>query len=195
MTDELIYRLIALAVLVAAFSISGYFRRKADRQNNPLRTSEGSGLVVVLRLMGLVFFLPLLGYLVNPEWVRWAMIPLPGWAHLVGAAISISCVPFVYWTLSSLGNSVSPTQGTRENHVLVTHGPYQWIRHPLYTFGALAWVGLALLTGLWWMIIGFVPLTLLLWRAKSEEANLVETFGDAYRTYQARTKRFIPFVY
>jgi protein-S-isoprenylcysteine O-methyltransferase Ste14 len=44
-------------------------------------------------------------------------------------------------------------------------------------------------------VAGVVPMTLLQLRTRREEANLIREFGDEYRAYQARTKRFIPFAY
>jgi protein-S-isoprenylcysteine O-methyltransferase Ste14 len=37
-----------------------------------------------------------------------------------------------------------------------------------------------------------IPLAVLLWRTPREEARLIETFGDAYRTYMKQTGRFFP---
>jgi protein-S-isoprenylcysteine O-methyltransferase Ste14 len=196
MSDEIVYRLLTFLFLVANVSISTYFRSRAERQAGQLKTAEGTRLVVLLRLIGLAVIAPLLIYLVNPQWVAWARFAPPDWVRWLGALVAAGTVPLVYWTVSSLGNNISPTQGTRQNHQLVTHGPYQWIRHPLYTVGLLFALALTLLTAIWWTGIGMiVPITILLLRTRQEEANLVATFGDEYRAYQTRTRRFLPFVF
>jgi protein-S-isoprenylcysteine O-methyltransferase Ste14 len=193
MNNETIFRLITLAVLVVILSISSYFRIKADRQSRQMRTPEGQGLVVILRLLGLVVILPLLGYVINPEWVRWARFSLPEWVRWLAVFVAFALIPMIYWIFVSLGNNISPTQATRANHQLVTHGPYRWVRHPLYSTGFVLAVCLTLITGLWWLAVGtIVPLTILLLRTAQEEARLVETFGDAYRAYMKRTGRFWP---
>ena len=193
MNNETIFRLITLALLVVALSISGYFRIKADRQGGQMRTPDGRGLVVILRLLGLVVILPLLGYLINPEWVRWARFALPEWVRWLAAFVAFALIPMIYWIFASIGNNISPTQATRTNHQLVTHGPYRWVRHPLYSTGFVLAVCLTLITSLWWLAVAMiVPLTILLLRTSQEEARLVEAFGDAYRAYMQRTGRFWP---
>lgn len=105
-------------------------------------------------------------------------------------------VPLFYATLSALGDNISPTQATRQGHRLVTHGPYRWVRHPLYSGGLVFAISVALLTSMWWLVAGLIaPMTVLLLRTRREEDNLIREFGDEYGAYQARTRRFIPFLY
>lgn len=192
MTDEVFYCLLTFGLVAAVFSTSAYFRARAERQAGPLKTGEGRGLVVVLRLLGLVVVLPLLGYMVYPPWVAWARFALPDWVRWLAALIAIATVPLAYWTLTSLGSNISPTQATRQGHTLVTHGPYRWVRHPLYTTGLVFFVALNLLTGLWWLGAGMVLPIVILLRTRVEEARLIEAFGDEYRAYMQSTGRFLP---
>lgn len=78
---------------------------------------------------------------------------------------------------------------------LVTTGIYRYIRHPQYTglmllcFGMLAeWATLPLLILFPVMIFMYVRL------AKREEADMLTEFGETYRAYQKRSRRFIPFI-
>jgi len=193
MNIESIFRLVIFLLLLTALSIGGYFRRKAEREGGQMRSREGQGLVVVLRLLGLAVILPLLGYLINPDWVAWARFPVPSWIRWLATAVALGLLPVVYWIFASIGNNISPTQATRKGHQLVTHGPYRYVRHPLYGTGLAMAVCITLITGLWWLGIGMVvPLAILLWRTSKEEANLIETFGDEYREYMKRTGRFFP---
>ena len=193
MSNEIPFRLTTVLLLGAALSISIYFRSRAEREGGRMRTSEGRGLVVVLRLLGLLVLLPLFGYLINPDWVAWARFDLPDWARWAAALTAFATIPLFYWIFASIGNNISPTQATRENHQLVTHGPYHWVRHPLYSTGFVMAVCLTLITSLWWLGVGMItPLGLLLLRTSKEEARLIETFGDEYREYMQRTGRFFP---
>ncbi len=193
MSNELIFRGLTFAVLATALTITGYFRRRADRRGGALRSAEGQGLLIVLRLLGLATVLPVLIYLVNPDWVAWARFPVPEWMRWAAAVVAVALVPVFYWILASLGDNISPVQATRQNHQLVTHGPYRYVRHPLYSAGCLFVIALVVLTGLWWLAASaLVPLTLLLLRTSKEEARLIEAFGDEYRAYMRRTGRFLP---
>ncbi len=77
---------------------------------------------------------------------------------------------------------------------LVDHGPYRWIRHPMYT--AVSLLGLAcaltlgsLLAWLLWLILTLV----LLVKALLEE-RWMAALHPSYADYLARTQRFIPFI-
>lgn len=193
MTSEMIFRLLTVALLVTAFAISIYFRHRADRQGGQLNKAEGQRLLIPLRLLGLVGLLPLFGYVINPDWVAWARLDLPLWTRWVAALVAISMLPVLYAVLATIGNNISPTEATRVNHQLITSGPYRWVRHPLYTFGAIFFLALSALTTLWWLVLFLLPALLaLIWRARFEEENLVARFGDEYRAYMQQTGRFLP---
>ncbi|HMQ33045.1 MAG TPA: isoprenylcysteine carboxylmethyltransferase family protein [Chloroflexaceae bacterium] len=193
MSEELLYRGLTLVLLTMIFGISATFRHRADRVGGALQGENGLRLVVVLRLLSLIILLPLLGYLVNPAWVTWAQFDLPAWMRWLGVAGGVLAVPLAYWVLRSIGTNISPSHATREGHQLVTHGPYRWVRHPLYSVGILLCISLTLLTALWTLGVGMlIPLAVLLWRTPREEARLIETFGDEYRAYMRRTGRFFP---
>lgn len=193
MTTETIFRLLAALTLFLVLSISIYFRHKAERQGGRLEKSEGQRLLIPLRLVGIIGLLPLFGYLINPDWVAWARVDLPDWLRWLAAGVAISIVPAIYALFRAIGNNISPTEATRAHHQLITSGPYRWIRHPLYTFGAIFMLALAVQTTLWWLGVFLLPALLALyWRTRYEEANLIARFGDDYRRYMQRTGRFLP---
>lgn len=193
MTSEFIFRWITAMVLVAALSISIYFRHKAEQQGGQLEKTQGKRLLVPLRLLGLLGLLPLFGYIINPDWVAWVRFPLSDWLRWGAALVAIGCLPMLYAVFVTIGNNISPTEATRANHRLITTGPYRWIRHPLYTFGALLMLALMGMTTLWWLGLFLLPsFLMLIWRTRYEEANLAARFGDEYRTYMQQTGRFLP---
>ncbi len=192
MGEELVFRVLTLALLVLAFSISGYYRRQADQQGGSLGP-QGGRLLIVLRLLGLVVILPLLGYLVNPRWVSWARLPLPDSVRWGAGLVALAMVPVFYWIFSTIGRNISPTQATREGHQLITTGPYRYVRHPLYSAGSLFFLSLSVFTAVWWLGLGLLLVSpALLFRTPIEEAQLLETFGDEYRQYMQRTGRYLP---
>jgi protein-S-isoprenylcysteine O-methyltransferase Ste14 len=77
---------------------------------------------------------------------------------------------------------------------LIAHGPYRWIRHPMYTAVSLLGLACALALGsalawLLWLVLSLV----LLAKALLEE-RWMAALHPSYARYQARTRRFIPFV-
>ena len=125
---------------------------------------------------------PLAGTNAFPDWLRW-----------VGVGMAALSIPLAYWATRALGNNVTRTVVTRENHELITSGPYRWVRHPLYSVGILFFTGLILIAANWFMMV-LVLLTfpMLIIRLPKEEEMLIERFGDAYREYQRRTGRLLP---
>jgi protein-S-isoprenylcysteine O-methyltransferase Ste14 len=194
MNLENFFHIIAVILLLSGMSISIYFRHKANQTSEKIEFREEGSLILNLRrVFGSLLWLSALVYLVNPRWMGWSNLPLPDWLRWVGAGIMLVCIPLVYWVFNSLGKNVTPSVVTRQEHCLVTHGPYRWVRHPLYTVGFLMFIGLSLLAANWFialmLVLGYIPLAL---RTPIEETHLVERFGDEYRAYMQRTGRYLP---
>jgi protein-S-isoprenylcysteine O-methyltransferase Ste14 len=80
-----------------------------------------------------------------------------------------------------------------ENHALVAHGLYRWVRHPIYAGDVLLLLGLelALNSGI---AVSVVVLALYVRRqAMTEERALLKTL-PGYDLYYRRTARFLPFL-
>lgn len=113
---------------------------------------------------------------------------------LAGAAILAAGVVLAAWAKLRLGRWFSATFGVKEGHVLVTDGPYAVTRHPIYS-GLIATIaGAALLWNsaltLLLAVLLAVPYFL---HTVHEEALFEQHFGAAYRDYQRRVPRLVPF--
>lgn len=194
MNNETIFQLVAITLLTITLSISIYFRSKAARSGEEISSREEGVLILNLRrILGLALWLSTLAYLINPRWMAWSSLPLPAWTRWSGAALMALCVPLVYWVFSSLGKNVTPTVAIRREATLVTHGPYRWVRHPLYTVGFVAFVGFSLLAANWFIFATLLPaFAVLVKRTPIEERRLIERFGEEYRAYMQRTGRYLP---
>jgi protein-S-isoprenylcysteine O-methyltransferase Ste14 len=99
------------------------------------------------------------------------------------------------WIFRTIGKNITSTVQTREQHELITGGPYRWVRHPLYTVGTSFFVSLSLLAANWFMgLASLSVLVMLLIRLPNEEEKLIERFGDEYRAYIERTGRLLPHI-
>jgi protein-S-isoprenylcysteine O-methyltransferase Ste14 len=195
MTDESAFRLIAIISLVLTLPIGLYHRIRSQATREKLaRSEEGVLIMIGLRLCGLITFIALTAYLVNPSSMVWASVPLPAWLRWIGGCLAVFAVPpLLSWTLHSLGRNLTDTVVTRRDHTLVTHGPYRWVRHPFYDVVLLAVVSMSLLTANWLLaVLGLTAFAMIVVRTRIEEGKLVERFGDDYRTYMERTGRFLP---
>lgn len=195
MANEQLFRWFFIAIGVGTLFISGYFRRKARRSGEAIPRAREGKLVLFSRLLfAAPLYLSILAYMLNPAWMAWSAISLPAWLRWLGAGVGLAMWPLVYWVFSSIGANISETFLTKTKHVLVTRGPYRWVRHPLYSAATLSLVALSLLAANWFMFamacaafIGIAGLVI-----PREEAELVQKFGDEYRAYMERTGRFAP---
>ena len=78
---------------------------------------------------------------------------------------------------------------------LVTTGIYKYIRHPQYTGFLLITLGMIFEWATLPMLIMWPFIIILYLRlAKKEEQDMIIEFGEEYRMYMDKTKRFIPFL-
>lgn len=192
---EQLFRILFIFIFFSTISISVYFRRKARRSGEAIsRRSEGRPALLLRLILAILLYLPFFAYMLNPAWMAWSSLPLPGWLRWLGGALGLAMLPVVYWVFSSLDRNISETFLTKESHELVTHGPYRWVRHPLYSVATVEFISLGLLAANWLMllmaILAIIALSLLV--IPREEAELVNKFGEQYREYMRRSGRLIP---
>lgn len=116
----------------------------------------------------------------------WVFRTLP-WnpVRIFGGVLTVFSLMMVTISRVNLGNSFSIAPQAQE---LVTRGIYSKVRHPVYVFGQLAGLGVALYANLpyvLWLLLAFVPVQI--FRARAEERVLTEKFGDTYTNYKAKT--------
>lgn len=179
-----------LVIFVAGSLLLGYVSRRAVRVAN----SHGFYRFFAWELILGLAVLNIDVWFAKP--LAWHQ--LISWALLLG---SLFLVIHGIWLLRRMGRQDTNRQDAglytfEKTTRLVTDGAYRYIRHPLYSsLLFLAWgiffklpsilgIGLALLITL------FLFLT-----ARSEEAENIRFFGEAYREYMQRTKMFVPFVF
>jgi protein-S-isoprenylcysteine O-methyltransferase Ste14 len=114
-------------------------------------------------------------------------------ARFAGSVIGIGGLALMVWgiiTLRRARTTVLPHHGAS---VLVTSGPFRFRRNPIYLGEVMILLGLAELTkSLWLVILAPVFALLITWLAiLPEERHLEAKFGDAYRAYKVRTRRWI----
>lgn len=76
---------------------------------------------------------------------------------------------------------------------LVTGGPFAWSRNPIYVAFNCAYLGGAALLNSWWPVLLLAPVLIALHHlvVAREERFLTAKFGDAYRDYAGRVRRWL----
>lgn len=103
-----------------------------------------------------------------------------------GVAIAI----LVNSSFKRVGTAIEPWKPTTS---IVTTGIYAWSRNPIYAGFCLINIGIGVANNSFWIFISFIPAAALLYYVAiaKEEAYLEEKFGDEYREYKKKVRRWI----
>ncbi len=192
---EIVFRIFMFVAFVAMFGIRIYFqaqvlneKREINIQENKLSLVAGS----IAALSTLVFGAEYLffqgafrfAYLLDfPDWLRWLGV--------ITLAAGITLLGLAHY---HLGKSFNSLVVSKEDHQLVTTGPYRWVRHPIYTAYLMSYVAGGLLASN--LVLTFVPVIffglMIINRIPREEAVMREEFGQDYIDLEKRTGRLLP---
>jgi protein-S-isoprenylcysteine O-methyltransferase Ste14 len=137
-------------------------------------------LLAIIAMFGLHWLLPV-AQLVHYPWTLLGLIPVVI-GFLIGMAGSVK--------FRQVGTTIVPGQ---VSSTLVTGGVFGFSRNPIYLGMLLA------LAGIWLLLGSLSPVVMvpLFWLALNqtiiplEERMLTERFGDEYRAYQRRVRRWL----
>jgi protein-S-isoprenylcysteine O-methyltransferase Ste14 len=151
------------------------------------------------RVLGGALLISMLGLLLAPglnmlRRGRTSISPVAGW---VGLGLMLNGIGLRAWANTTLGAFYTRTLRVTADQRLIEQGPYRLLRHPGYSGSLLLWIGAGLATTNWvvTILITIVTGSAYVYRVRSEEAMLVQTFGEAYQDYRQRTWKHIPFIY
>jgi protein-S-isoprenylcysteine O-methyltransferase Ste14 len=143
-----------------------------------------------------VFFLAWL--IVMPlDAVRFHWSQMPPWLQVVGA-ILLLCSFYLFFLTFRENAYLSPAVRlqTERGQTVVSTGPYQYVRHPMYATAIVFLVGTTLLLGSWYgLILGLILVVAIAIRAVWEERTLRAEL-PGYEVYMAQVKyHLIPYVW
>lgn len=126
----------------------------------------------------------------QPIFGREPMLPTAG----LGVVLTILGIAFAIWARAHLGRNWSPAPAIKENHELITSGPYATVRHPIYTGMLIAALGSGLVYATWFIMF-VIALFVFLRRVRIEESFMMSQFPNQYPEYKKRTWALIPFIF
>ena len=128
------------------------------------------------------------------DWV----VPLPflpadlpaGW---LGALVFILALVLFAWAIVTVTKAGSNVPTNRPTTTIVENGPYLFTRNPIYLGMFLGLIGLAIAFDTLWLLLTLVPFALVIryGMVAREEAYLERKFGDVYRGYRSRVRRWL----
>jgi protein-S-isoprenylcysteine O-methyltransferase Ste14 len=167
----------------------GLVARDLVRRKGRLGRDRGTRVIVSLSLAGSIWIGILLG-----GWVPALDTPAPGAFAAAGVVLIWVGLAVRVWAVLTLGGSFSTFIQVDPDQVVVTRGPYRWVRHPSYAGLLLVALGFGFGAGNWLSLVvcAVIPPLGLLPRIAVEESEMALVLGDQYRSYQRATHRLVP---
>jgi len=116
--------------------------------------------------------------------------------EIIGTLICLAGILVMVWAREHLGRNWSGNVIIQQEHSLIKDGPYQFVRHPIYSGGLFAMLGSAIVLGqvfafAWVLFCAFG----LIMKSKQEEVLLSNQFPKEYLEYKKRVKMLVPGVF
>lgn len=115
---------------------------------------------------------------------------IPLWCALALSIVGVAIILLAVRALIAAGTNVDPVLPTT---AIVTTGPYRVSRNPVYVGLTLLYLGLTSALNTWWAVIVLVPVLAIMHRGvvRREERYLEQKFGEPYRQYCAKVRRYL----
>jgi len=113
-----------------------------------------------------------------------------GWLGAIVFALALALFAWAIATMRGAGSSVQTSEPTT---TIVDTGPYRFTRNPIYLAMLLGLIGLAIALNSLWLLLTLVPFALVIRYGvvAREEVYLECRFGEDYRRYRARVRRWL----
>jgi protein-S-isoprenylcysteine O-methyltransferase Ste14 len=126
------------------------------------------------------------------------LVPLPFLladlpAGSLGAMVFVLALALVAWAIVTITRAGSNVPTHLPTTTIVDRGPYRFTRNPIYLGMFLGLVGLAMAFDNLWLLMMLLPFALAIRYGvvAREEAYLERKFGDVYRGYRSRVRRWM----
>lgn len=188
--------IVAMACVLIAyvlFAAPFVFRRRPNASETPANTAKRDLVSLIgILLQGVGFAFVFFGSVHIPTPIvidtRTIVEALPA------ALLAFGSVALFWSAFRTLGANWSFVARVREDHGLITGGPFAWVRNPIYLAMLMMMVAAALALGRAPMLIVAIPFFFIgtVIRVVREERLLRAQFGAAYDAYAARVSRLLP---
>jgi len=115
------------------------------------------------------------------------IIRLVGWAEIVIA------LTLMGWAVVTFVRLKTPVVPIRRARTLVEDGPFTLTRNPMYLGFTVLYIGITFVANALWPLV-FLPEAIVLtylFAIRLEEAYLTREFGEAYREYCSKVRRWL----
>jgi protein-S-isoprenylcysteine O-methyltransferase Ste14 len=178
---------------VIIWCLIGIYWEKAAKTASEASSQESRGSrrvhLVLTSVAQLLLFFRVPG--LNGNWLPVSLIPV-----VAGLTIEVGGFLLAVRARRVLGKHWSGKITIKVDHELVRNGPYKYVRHPIYTGLLMLYLGVAIVSGEWHALVGFLLAAIAYVRKiRLEEANLRRTFANDYEEYSRHTRALAPGIY
>lgn len=195
METETIFRILLPILIVGFAAHRGYYVKNHSKPEDATLKKREEGIVSkIAGLLGMIGFISIVVYAINPKLLAFAGLSFPVWVRWTGVGIALVGSALLQWAQVTLGKSWSDTPRMMKEQTLITSGPYRIVRHPIYTAFILILGSTLFISSNWLIGLCWAGMTILetVSRIGFEEALMIEYFGDQYREYMKKTGRLLP---
>lgn len=151
--------------------------------------NDNPGVVARPPLVFLAFLI--VGFAIDWFWPLSVFDPPGSYAYgglLVGAGVVLMA-----WGVTAFGRAGTNIPTNRPSTTVVSNGPYNFSRNPIYIGMFLIYAGIAVLADNPWLLILAVPLYFIMHYGviAREERYLEGKFGEPYLAYKRRVRRWL----
>ena len=128
------------------------------------------------------------------DWLLPLPFPASDVAHwIIGGLLVLTGLALALAGIRNFTRAGTPVRTIKPTVALVTTGIHGWSRNPIYLGLFLLYAGIGVAAQSPWILILVLPLALVIRYGvvAREEAYLERRFGDAYRDYKARVRRWL----
>ena len=120
-------------------------------------------------------------------------MPASGPTGWIGGLVFVAALSLFAWAIVTITRAGSNVPTNLPTTTIVEAGPYRFTRNPIYLSMFLSLVGLAIALNNLWLLMMLVPFALVIRYGvvAREEAYLERKFGDVYRGYRSRVRRWL----
>jgi protein-S-isoprenylcysteine O-methyltransferase Ste14 len=183
----------AMLISVAIVCVFSIYWSAAAKNSKPAESSESKA------SRGFHVFLINAGFLLlilSVPGLSRRFLPTSHFLEGIGLALEVAGFALAVWARRALGSNWSGEVRIASGHQLVRSGPYQRIRHPIYTALLTMYCGVMLVSGEVHALIAVVLITVAYARKlRMEETALAAAFGDEFTSWRGDTWALIPFIF
>jgi protein-S-isoprenylcysteine O-methyltransferase Ste14 len=123
----------------------------------------------------------------------WSFVPSALPAVWLGGVLFALAVALFAWAIITMTRAGSNVPTSRPTVTIVDAGPYGFTRNPIYLGMMVSLAGLAIAFDSIWSLIALIFFFLIIRYGvvAREEAYLDRKFGDVYRNYRTRVRRWL----